>query len=162
MWLSLPRVKTSTICLEVCSVIYLLLVAILLLNLLNLLGGGPLTRWVHHTRHHGARHGAIAVSWGSHGRSLRGHTAGWRHARSLHREIFFFHKISWEAKNVLGISFLFHKSLHSLQSGVCRYSTSCTEVYNVKQGLWISALCSDILQLVYVSRCKCFNRCTED
>lgn len=54
----------------------------------------------------------------------------------------------------LGISFLFHKSLHSLQSGVCRYSTSCTEVYNVKQGLQISALRTDIPQLVYVSRCK--------
>lgn len=50
----------------------------------------------------------------------------------------------------LGISFLFHKSLHSLQSGVCRYLTSCTEVYNVKQGLQISALCSDMMQVVYV------------
>lgn len=66
--------------------IYLLLVAILLLNLLNLLGGGPLARRVHHARHHRARHWAIAVSWGSHGWSLWGHTAGWRHARSLHRE----------------------------------------------------------------------------
>lgn len=65
----------------------LLLVAVLLLlNLLNLLGGRPFTRRVHHTRHPGTRHRAAAVSWGAHGRSLWGHTAGWRHARSLHRE----------------------------------------------------------------------------
>lgn len=100
--------------------IYLLLVAILLLNLLNLLGGGPLARRVHHARHHRARHWAIAVSRGAHGWSLWGHTAGWRHARSLHREykkkiIFFHKKIFWV------LFFYFTSHFTTLKSGVYRY-----------------------------------------
>lgn len=61
----------------------LLLVAILLLDLLNLLWGWPLPRWIHHPGHHGARHGTVAVSWGAHGWPLWSHTAGWGHAWSL-------------------------------------------------------------------------------
>lgn len=54
----------------------LLLVAVLLLlNLLNLLGGRPLTRWVHNTWHPRARHWAATVSWRAHCWSLWGHTA---------------------------------------------------------------------------------------
>lgn len=64
----------------------LLLVSVLLLHLLNLLGGGPLTRRVHHARHHRARHWTVAVPWGAHGWSLRCHTIGWRHAGSLNEE----------------------------------------------------------------------------
>lgn len=61
----------------------LLLVAILLLDLLNLLRGWPLPRWIHHPGHHRARHGTVAVSWGAHGWPLGSHTAGWGHAWSL-------------------------------------------------------------------------------
>lgn len=90
----------------------LLLVAVRLLHLLNLLGGGPLTRRVHHARHHRARHWAVSVSWGAHGWSLWVHAAWRRHAWSLHKEyrknVFFFlsHKISLKD---------FHKSLYSHQ-----------------------------------------------
>lgn len=56
--------------------VYLLLVAVLLLNLLDLLGGRPLARGVHHPwSHDGARHGAVAVPWGAHGRALGCHAA---------------------------------------------------------------------------------------
>lgn len=67
-------------------VVYLLLVATLLLNLLNLLGCRPLAGGVHHPGHHRARHRAVAVSWGSHGGTLRCHAAGWRHAWPLQGE----------------------------------------------------------------------------
>lgn len=68
------------------SVDLLLITVLLLLNLLNLLGDRPLTRRVHHTWHPRARHRAAAISRGAHCWSLRGHTARWRHARSLHRK----------------------------------------------------------------------------
>lgn len=93
---------------------YLLLVAILLLDLLNLLGGRSLAGWVHYTRHHWARHGTIAISRGAHGWSLGGHTARWRHAWSLHKKNVVSQDFTVEKENdFLGISFLFHKSLHS-------------------------------------------------
>lgn len=108
--------------------IYLLLVAILLLNLLNLLGGGPLARRVHHARHYRARHWAIAVSWGGHGWSLRGHTAGWRHAWSLHREYkkkdfssIKFHRREKKKKIFWVLFFYFTSHFTALKSGVYRY-----------------------------------------
>lgn len=64
----------------------LLLVAVLLLDLLDLLGGWPLARRVHDTWHPRAGHRAVAIPWGPHGWSLWGHTAGGGHARSLDQE----------------------------------------------------------------------------
>lgn len=61
----------------------LLLVAILLLDLLNLLRGRPLPRWIHHAWHNGPRHGTVTIPWGTHGWPLWSHSAGWRHAWSL-------------------------------------------------------------------------------
>lgn len=67
-----------------------LLVTALLLNLLNLLGGWPLARRVHHTGHSRARHWAVTVSGGTHGWSLWSHTARRRHSWSLRRKMSIF------------------------------------------------------------------------
>lgn len=61
----------------------LLVAVLLLLNLLDLLRSGPFPGRVHHAGHPRARHGAAAVTRWAHGGALRGHTAGWGHARSL-------------------------------------------------------------------------------